>query len=141
MVCDFCEFQTSDTIVNDFPDTQTKGIPSRIHLPTLPALATLHLDLRVGGPSPNLTDLLRSISSAPVLTSVIIESDKWSDPESPFPGTWVEVDEWLARMAEHTRVKGGLWVRLRWWPEGKSVWKEFLHRFTEAGGRLTVYDT
>ena len=42
-------------------------------------------------------------------------------------------------MAEHARVTGCLQVKLIQWPEGKPVWKGFLHWFTEAGGELAAY--
>jgi hypothetical protein len=127
-------------IMTDFPDTPARNISSFIHLPSLPALATLDFDLRAGGPSSHLTNLLCSISSAPALASVTIGSDEWPDPECPFPSPWVEVDKWLAHMVGRGRAEGSLRVTLRRWPEGKSVWKGFLHRFTEAGGELTVCD-
>ena len=133
------DFQTTDTIVTDFPDTPAENTPSSIHLPSLAALATLCVDLRAGDPSPHLTNFLYSVSSAPALTSVVIKSDEWPD-EYSFPSPWVEVDKWLVRMVEHARVKGGLRVMLKRWPEGKSVWKGLLHRFTEVGGKLTVCD-
>ena len=126
--------------MTDFPDTPAEDIPRSFHPLSFPALATLSVGLRLGGPSLHLTTLLHSISSAPALISVIIGSDEWPDPEFPFPNPWVEMDKWLARMAEHTRDKGGLRVTLRRWQEGQSVWKGFLHRFIEAGGDLTVYD-
>jgi len=119
------------------PDTSNNWIPPPIHLPPLPALTTLVIDLRVFNPSPRLTNILCSIDSAPALTSIIVEPpNRIIAGRLPSASSWVDVDRWLSRIAKHTKVVGGLSLTLRRWPEGKSVWKGFLPEFRESGGKI-----
>jgi len=85
---------------------------------------------------PRLIAILSSISSAPALGSVTIGHDMWSDINQPFQVQWVDMDRWLARVAQQARVQGGLSVTLKWWPKGKPVWEGFLRDFRRAGGRV-----
>jgi len=93
-------------------------------------------------PSPRLTNILCSIGSAPVLTSIAIGSSDWNFIEHPhLAGPWVDVDRWLSRIAKHAKVKGGLPLTLRLWPKGRSVWPEFLPEFRESGGEIRLDDS
>lgn len=124
--------------MTDLSDTSVGNTRHPIHLPFLPALITLKVDLCADVPSPRLTNILYSIDSAPALTSITIEYKGWDIIEHLPSGPWVDVDRWLSRIVKHTKVAGGLPLTLELWPEGKSVWEGFLHRFMEAGGKLVV---
>jgi len=99
----------------DFPDLFALEIPH--HTVSLPALTTLDLNIRAGIPSPHLITILSSISSAPALDSITLERECFCVDLS-YQDSWVDLDRWLTRMAEHTRVQGGLSVILRGWPKG-----------------------
>ena len=123
----------AETIAIDLPDTLVEGIPPPIHLPPLPALTTLVIYHYEDHPSPHLTNILCSIGSAPVLTSIAIENTDWIYIEHlPLADLWVDVDRWLSRIAKHAGVKGGLPLTLRRW----SVWEGFLPEFRESGGKI-----
>jgi hypothetical protein len=96
--------------VTDLLDDSATGIPPPIHLPSLPALTTLLIDLcDEDDPSPHLTNILCSIGSAPALTSISIEYYDWDSIERPpEEDPWVDVDRWLSRIAKHAKV-GGVW--------------------------------
>jgi len=118
----------------DFPDRLAQKIPH--HTVSLPALTTLNIDLGKGDPSPRLTSILCSISSAPALGSITIGNDGRFNIGRSSQGPWGDMDRWLARMAEHTKVQGGLSVILRGWPKGKPVCEGFLPDFRRAGGQI-----
>jgi hypothetical protein len=124
--------------VTDLPDESfEEAIP--IHLPSLPALTTLAIDLCGGDPSPYLIHILCSIGSAPALESIAIEHVDWDFIERlPSKDPWVDVDRWLSRIAKHAKVKGGLALTLARWPKHKSVWEGFLPEFRESGGEIKV---
>jgi hypothetical protein len=125
--------------VTDLPDYLTRGIPPPIHLPSLPALATLVIDLFEYEPSPHLTNILYSIGSAPALTSIVIEYYDWDSIEHlPFEDPWADVDRWLSRITKRVNVDGGLALTLTGRPEGKSVWDGFFPEFRESGGEIKV---
>jgi hypothetical protein len=140
MVRSFCGFSDrTKTIVTDVPDYSTKTTPPPIHLPSLPALTTLIIDLSNYNPSPHLTNILCSICSAPALISIVIEYDDWDFIENPpVEDPWVDVDRWLSRIAKHAKVKGDLALTLAQWPEDMSVWDGFLPEFRESGGQIKV---
>jgi hypothetical protein len=140
VVCSFCGFSDrARTIVTVLPDYLIEEIPPPIHLPSLPALTTLMIDLSDHNPSPHLTNILCSIGSAPALTSIVIEYDDWDYIENlPLTDPWADVDRWLSRIAKHAKVKGGLALTLTQWPEGMSVWERFLPEFRESGGEIKV---
>jgi len=118
----------------DFPDGLAQENPH--HTISLPALTTLDINLRRGGPLPRLIAILSSISSAPALGSVTIGHNRWSKIDQPFRGAWADIDRWLAQVARQARVRGGLSVMLKWWPKGKPVWEGFLCDFRRAGGQV-----
>ena len=126
--------------MTDLTDTSTNGIPPLLHLPPLPALTTLVIDLRLYNPSPRLTNILqRSIDSTPALSSIAIKHADWERMGDFCPGApWADVDRWLSRIAKQTKVTGGLLLTLRGWPKGKSVWEGFLPEFRESGGKIRV---
>jgi len=117
----------------DFPDRFAEKIPH--HTVSLPALTTLDLNIRTGTPSPHLNTILSSISSAPALDSIVLEREGFRVDLS-YQDPWVDMDRWLARVAEHTKVQGGLSVILREWPKGKPVCEGFLPDFRRAGGQI-----
>jgi len=126
-------------IMTDLPDNSANWIPPLIHLPPLPALTALVIDLRLHNPSPRLTKILCSIESAPALSSIAIKHPDWNRIEHRcLEAPWVDVDRWLSRIAKQTKVRGGLSLTLRRWPEGKSVWDGFLPEFRESGGKIKV---
>ena len=126
----------------DLPDYSTDGIPPPMHLPPLPALNTLAIGLCVYSPSPRLTSILCSIDSAPALKSITIDNPNWTFAERlPSASSWVDVDQWLSRIAKHTTVTGGLPLTLGRWLEGRSVWEGFLPEFRESGGKINVDDS
>ena len=139
-MCNFCGLsERAETIVTDLSDTSAEEIPPPIHLPSLPALTTLVIELWMDDISPRLTNILCSIDSAPVLTSIAIESSNWNFIEHPhLAGPWVDVDRWLSRIARHAKVKGELPLMLRLWPKGRSVWPGFLPEFRESGGEIKL---
>jgi hypothetical protein len=125
--------------VTDLPDYFAEEIPPPIHLPSLPLLTTLIIDLEVYRPSPHLINILCSIGSAPALTSIIIDYARWRSIEHlPLEDPWVDVDRWLSRVAKHAKAKGGLALTLERWPNEKSVWEGFLPEFRESGGEIKV---
>ena len=112
----------------------------KVHLPPLSALARVEIQLYTGGVTGRLVDLLSSIHSALVLSSVTF-TFPMRHPASVFPppGPWVSVDEWLARLVSDCgRSGGGLVVMLKPWPEGNSNWEGYFPAFRKAGGHLTV---
>ena len=120
--------------MTDLPDSFADEIPSTIHLPSLPALSTLVIELYSADLLPHFTNVLCSIGSAPALTSVVIDNTDWGYTEDFFfEDPWVDLDRWLSRIAKHAEVTGGLTLTLRGWPEGKSIWEEFLPEFRESG--------
>jgi hypothetical protein len=125
MVCDFCGLSDrTEMIVTDLPDYPIRGITPPIHLPSLPALTTLVIEVCMCGPSPRLSRILCSIGSAPALTSISIECVDWDTIIRPLEDPWVDMDRWLSRIAKHAKVKGSFTLTLTGWPEGKSVWKD-----------------
>ena len=119
--------------MTDLPDAFADEIPSIIHLPPLPALTTLVIELRSSELSPHLTNVLCSIGSAPALTSIVIDHPNWEHIKDIFSeDPWVDLDRWLSRIARHAEVTGGLTLTLRGWPEGKSIWEGFLPEFRES---------
>lgn len=121
------------------PDHSIFGAPSPVHLPSLPALTTLVIYLCLCAPLPNLTSILRSIGSAPALTSIDIVHTGWESIEClSSAGPWVDVDRWLSRIAEDAAVKGDLTLTLR---PCKSVQDGFLPGFRESGGKIKVGDS
>jgi len=122
-------------IVTGLPDASVERIAPPIDLPSLPALDSLSIGLRVDRPSRFLIKILRSIFSAPLLTTISFTHHEWLNLDKP-SGSWEDVDRCLVGMAERTRVEGGLSVTLKQWPEGKVVWGGFLREFREAGGEI-----
>ena len=123
-------------IMTDLLDYSADGVPPPIHLPSLPALTTLVIDLCVSDPLPHLTNILCFIGSAPALTSIDIIHPDWDpDERLPLTGSWADVDRWLSRIAKDLAVKGGLTLTLR--PCG-SVRDGFLPGFRESGGKIKV---
>jgi hypothetical protein len=116
-----------------------KTLPA-VPLPPLPALTTVHIDLRSGGPFPHLVYILSSIHSAPALTSVTFTPEEgWYGERFPSSGPWVDVDKWLAQMTLQTEVKGNLTVVLvQRLDEGPGVWEGSLPEFRKAGGELKI---
>jgi len=132
----------AETIVTDIPDDFDDGfddgfddeIPSTIHLPPLPALTTLVIELHLSGLLPHFANTLCSIGSAPALESIVIDYPNWGHIDGIFSeDPWVDLDRWLSRIARHAEVAGGLTLTLRRWPEGKSIWEGFLPKFRESG--------
>ena len=123
-----------ETIVTDLPDDFLGKIPSTIHLPSLPALTALVIELQSPNLSPQLTNVLCSIGSAPALASIIINHPDWEYNEDVFfEDPWVGLDRWLSRIARHAEVTGGLPLTLRRWPEGEPIWEGLLPEFRESG--------
>jgi hypothetical protein len=126
-------------MVTDPPDHSTGEIPPPIHLPSLPVLTTLIIDISGDNRLPRLTSILCSIGSAPALTSISIEYAIWKYSQNfPSEDPWVDVDRCLSRIAKHTEVKGGLALILTRCPKGQSVWEGFLPEFRESGGEIKV---
>jgi len=74
-----------------------------------------------------------------MLTSIVIEYADWKFIKHlPSADLWADVDSWLSQVVKHTKVKGGLPLTLRRWPEGKPVWPGFLPEFRESGGEIKV---
>ena len=120
--------------MTDLPDSSADAVPSIIHIPSLPALTTLVINLHLSGFLPHLMNVLCSIGSAPALTSIAIDHYNWELIEDLFfEDSWVDLDRWLSRIARHAEAMGGLTLTLRGWPEGKSIWEGFLPEFRESG--------
>lgn len=118
-------------------------LPS-FRLPPLSALATLKIQLFSKEVSDRLADLLSSIHSAPVLSSItFIFPTLQAGQAFPTTGCWVGVDRSLARLAsERIAAEGGLEVMLEPWPKGNTSWEEYFPKFKEAGGQLrAVFDS
>jgi len=117
-------------------------IPPPIDIPSLTALTTLSIEFCMVDPSPRLTNILCHIPPIPMLTSITMGHVAWPDSdtnvEHAFQGRWVEIDRWLARLAGHAGVQGGLSVTLVRWPRGKSVWEGFLREFRKAVGGIKM---
>jgi len=125
----------AETIVTDLPDVSAAEAIPPIHLPSLPALVTLVIYIYVDHLSPRLTNILRSIGSAPALTSIIIKYGEWRFLNHfPLADSWVDVDKWLSRIAKHAKVEGGLPLTMMRW----TLQEGFLPEFRESGGRVGV---
>jgi len=110
-----------------------------VHLTPLPALARVDIQLYSEGISGRLVDLLPSVHSAPVLSSECDVQIPCTIPRIrfPSPGSWVDMDNWLARLAsDRSRTEGGLIVMLKPWPEGNSNWEGYFPEFRMAGVSL-----
>ena len=130
----FCS-DRAEAIMTDLPDVSAGEALSPIHLPSLPALTTLVIYIWVDHPSPRLTNILCSISSAPALKSIIIKYEGWIFLDHlPLAGPWVDVDRWLSRVAKHAKVEGGFPLMLGRW----AFWEGFLPEFKESGGRVEM---
>jgi len=105
-----------DALVDD-PLYEVIDLP--VHLPSLPVLTTLTIDLCVYEPSPRLTNILCGIPPTPTLTCIAVRCNERFLAE--YQGRWVDIDRWLARVAGHGGSQGGLSVMLINWPEGMSV--------------------
>jgi hypothetical protein len=139
MVGDFCGLSDrTEMMVTDLPDYPIRGITPSIHLPSLPALTTLVIEVCMCGPSPRLTRILCSIGSAPALTSISIECVDWDTIIRPLEDPWVDMDIWLSRIVKHVKVKEELALTLTRWPEGMSVSEGFLPEFRKSGGKIKV---
>ena len=101
-------------------------------LPPLPVLTSLRVFIFQGTPSPQLIDVLSSISSVPALASISIEPPVWSSP-GPHPSTtWGDLDRWLVRTAKNVTVEGGLVLTLMRWPYQYPA-EVLFPKFREAG--------
>jgi len=111
-----------------------------VHLPPLPALARVDIQLYSEGVSGRLVDLLSSIHSAPVLSPVTFKFPvRFRASGFPPPGCWVDMDNWLARLAsDRSRTEGGLIVMLKPWPDGNSNWEGYFPEFRMAGGQIAI---
>ena len=90
-------------------------------------------------PSARLADILSCIRSAPTLSSITFRyPESTAAGDVPFPHQWVDVDEWLARLAVHVETKESLTVVILQWLKGSSKWEECLPKFRKAGGQLRV---
>ena len=120
--------------MTDFPDAFADEIPSIIHLPSLPALTTLVIQLYSSELLPHFASVLCSIGSAPALTFVVIDHPNWEHIDDDFSeDPWVDLDRWLSQIARHAEVTGGLPLTLRGWPEGEPIWEGLLPEFRESG--------
>ncbi|KAF9648587.1 hypothetical protein BDM02DRAFT_3115208 [Thelephora ganbajun] len=114
-------------------------LPPIVQLPPLSALTTMEVTIYPGFLSARLADFLPCIHSAPVLSSITFKYLKLTPPEDiPTSHLWNNVDKWLARLATHAKVKGGLTVVLALWPERNLKWEECLLEFRKAGGELKI---
>ena len=126
----------AETIMTDLPDAPVQRAPPHIHLPSLPALTTLVIHVNTNRPSPHLTNILCTIGSVPMLTSIIIRYEEWRFLNHfPLVDSWVDVDRWLSRIAKHAKVEVGLPLTLRRW----DFQERFFPEFRESGGRVEVY--
>jgi len=125
----------SDTSAED-PLYEVIDLP--VHLPSLPALTTLTINLCTGEPSPRLTNILCGIPRTSALTSIAIRCKAWSSVKYHLQGRWVDIDRWLERVAGRGESQEGLSVMLNTWPQAMSVWEEFLRGFRKAGGKIRV---
>jgi len=125
----------TETIMTDLPDAPVQGAPPHIHLPSLPALTTLVIHVHTNRPSPRLTNILFSIGSVPILTSITIKYEhRTLLSHSTLEHLWADVDRWLSRIAKHAKVEGGLPLTLIRWVN----WEGFFPEFRESGGRVEV---
>ena len=123
----------------EYPLELTNPFPPTVHLPPLPALATIQVEIRSGFLSDDLADVLSSIHSAPDLSSIIFKYPKSTTVKDvPTSRTWIDVDKWLARLATSVKTRRSLTVVQTTWPEGNSKWEEYLPEFMKAGGELRV---
>jgi len=128
----------AETIMTDLPDLSVGEALPPIHLLSLPALTTLAVYVYIDRPSPHLENILRSIGSAPALTSIVIESKGWASFDYlPLMDLWADMDRWLSRISRHAKVEGGLLLTLRQW----MVWEGFFPEFRESGGKIKVDDS
>ena len=110
-----------------------------VHLPPLPALTSVKLEIRSGTLSLRLVDILSCIRSVPALSSVAFKYPKMSGVEAIHASSqWINVDKSLARLAMEVKSKRGLVVVLTPWLEGNLSWEKYLPEFRRAGGELRV---
>jgi len=115
------------------------AFPPIVHLPPLPVITSVKLEIRSGTLSPRLADVLSCIRSVPALSSVTFKYPKMSGVEVIHASSqWIDVDESLTRLAMEVRSKRSLVVVLTPWPEGNSSWEVYLPEFRRAGGELRV---
>ena len=124
-------------IVDRYP-SPNESLPT-ISLPPFPTITTVNIAIRAGEPFARLTYVLSRIHSAPALASIVFTSEEGWPTCGCFPsGLWVDVDEWLVRMAMQTKAKGGLTVTLVQEPEEEPVWSECLPKFRKVGGEVRI---
>ena len=100
-------------IVTNLPDIIIEKVPPPIYLPSFPVLTTLVIYLLTEELLPRLTNILCSIDSTPVLTSIAIDYADWRTIDYlPMEGRWVDVDRWLLRIVKRAEVTGGLSLTL-----------------------------
>ena len=116
-----------------FTDNPDRPSSHRIDLPPLPALTCLNIFIFRRNPSPQLIDVLSSISSVPALASISIECTDWPRPEPGPPSIWADLDGWLVRMAKNITIKGGLVLTLMGWPQEGGQVEVFFPKFREVG--------
>lgn len=115
------------------------AFPPVDYLPPLPALTTMEITIRSGSLSARLADFLSCIRSTPALSSITFKYPRSTPAEDiPTSRRWIQVDNWLARLAMHVKAKRRLKVVLTPWPEGTPGWEECLPEFGKAGGVLNV---
>ena len=113
--------------------------PPMVHLPPLPALTSLKLEIRSVTLSSRLADIISCIRSVPALSSVTFKYPKMDGVEVIHTSSqWTDVDKSLTRLAMEVKSKRSLVVVLTPWPEGNSSWEEYLPEFQRVGGKLRV---
>ena len=117
---------------------QTARYPDTIHIPQLPALEALRIEIFGNDISNCLVDVLFSIHSAPQLSSITFDL-AWALGGKVLPyDTWHGIDGWLVWLARTgAREKNGLKAEMRLlssWPAAEGC----LRLFKEAGGEVRV---
>ena len=133
-------FQATGKILTIFLDSWKRTHPG-IDLLSFPSLTSLRVRLYEEKLSRGIIDVLSFISSTPALASVDVQYGNHGVGK-PIPGpsdAWDDLDRWLARVAKHTVVGGGLVLNLRRWAFNESSWEELLPRFREAGAKFQTH--
>ena len=133
-VCSFLYTRTTGALI-EVADLLNSP-PSPINLPPFPALVSLHISFgRNTRPSPQLINILSSISSTPSLASISIQHFLWYTSVN-LDEQWIDLDRCLARIAKNATVEGGLTLVLKKWPRNQLLWEGFLPELRRVVGEI-----
>ena len=134
------ELYGQGVILTNSSDTCAYVTPTNLpHMPPLPVLTTVEIEIHLGPLSDRVITLL-SFLSAPALSSITFRYDESTlreDIDFYRFSRWTDMDKCLARLAAHAKKDGSLTVVLTPWRVEDLV-EKCLPEFRKAGGELKV---